>query len=137
MTLTANIWPLKAPDSEFNVPADISPLYDRFSEYHRRKYSGRKLVWLWGHSKNELKTNYLDHEYILMTSSYQMAILLQYNDHDTLSLDELATATAINKGILIRTLATLVEAKILTKEEKEHYDLNPSNLFPLPPRPRN
>ena len=130
IVLGAHYWPLKAPDSEFNIPADISPLYDRFSEYYRRKCSGRKLMWLWDHSRNELRTNYLSHKHIFMTSSYQMAILLQYNDHDTLTLDELVTATAINKDELMQALATLVEAGILINKEKDQYDLNSGNLFP-------
>ena len=128
MVLGANFWPLNAPDSEFNIPTDISPLYERFSEYHRRKCSGRKLVWLWGHSRNELKTNYLNQEYTLMTSSYQMAVLLQYNDNNTLTLDELATATAINKNVLMQTLTILVEAKVLINKEKDRYELNLGNL---------
>ena len=129
MVLGANFWPLNAPNGGFNIPVDIVPLRNRFSEYHRRKYSGRKLVGLWNYSKNELRTNYLYHKYILMTSSYQMAILLQYNDQDTLTLYELATATAMDKDVLLVVLAVLVAAKILTNEEKDRYDLNPSNFF--------
>jgi len=125
MVLEANSWPLEAPDSKFNIPADISPLYNHFTEYHRRKYyGGRKLVWLWDHSRNELRTNYLNQQYVFMTSSYQMAVLLQYNDHNTLTLGELATATAINEDVLMQDLAILVEAGVLINKEKDRYDLN-------------
>lgn len=126
MVLGTNFWPLSAPNNEFNIPADILPVYNRFSQYYQTKHSGRKLTWLWNYSKNELRTNYLNQKYILMTSSYQMAVLLQYNDNDTLSLDELATATAISKDVLTQVLAILVKAKILINEEKDQYDLNPS-----------
>ncbi len=61
-----------------------------------------------------------------MTSSWQMAVLLQYNNNDTLSLEELMTATAISKDILKQVLAVLVKAKILINDETEQYDLNPS-----------
>ena len=137
MVLGANFWPLNAPTGGFNIPVDISPLHNRFSEYHQRKHSGRRLVWLWNHSKNELRTNYLNQKYILMTSSYQMAILLQYNNHDMLTLDKLATATAINKDVLMPVLASLVDAKVLVNEEKDRYDLNLSNFFPSSLRLRN
>jgi len=126
MVLGTNFWPLNAPSNEFNIPADILPTYDRFSKYYQTKHSGRKLTWLWNYSKNELRTNYLNQKYILMTSSYQMAVLLQYNDNDTLSLDELVTATAISKDILTQVLALLVKAKILINEETDQYDLNPN-----------
>lgn len=94
--------------------------------YHR--ISGRKLTWLWNYSKNELRTNYLNQKYILMTSTYQMAILVQYNNSETLSLEELVAATGIEAGVLVPVLGILVRAKILINEEPEQYDLNPSKL---------
>jgi cullin 1 len=126
MVLGTNFWPLSAPNNDFIIPPEILPTYDRFSKYYQTKHSGRKLTWLWNYSKNELRTHYLNQKYILMTSSYQMAVLLQYNKHDTLSLDELIAATAISKEILSQVLTLLVKAKVLINEETEQYDLNPS-----------
>lgn len=126
MVLGTNFWPLNPPPHDFVIPVEILSTYDRFQKYYQTKHSGRKLTWLWNYSKNELRTNYLNQKYILMTSSYQMAVLLQYNQNDTLSLDELVAATSISKDILIQVLAVLVKAKILINEEAEQYDLNPS-----------
>ncbi|KAI8978817.1 Cullin-domain-containing protein [Trametes punicea] len=126
MVLGTNFWPLNPPTHDFIIPQDILPVYTRFSQYYQQKHSGRKLTWLWNYSKNELRTNYLNQKYILMTSSWQMAVLLQYNNNDTLSLDELFSATAISKDILKQVLAVLVKAKILINEETDQYDLNPN-----------
>ncbi|KAI1794850.1 Cullin-domain-containing protein [Ganoderma leucocontextum] len=126
MVLGTNFWPLNPPTHDFIIPQDILPTYTRFSQYYQQKHSGRKLTWLWNYSKNELRTNYLNQKYILMTSSWQMAVLLQYNNNDTLSLEELMNATAISKDILKQVLAVLVKAKILINDETEQYDLNPS-----------
>src|SRR6266436_4284867 len=126
MVLGTNFWPLNAPNNDFVIPADIQPTHDRFQKYYQVKHSGRKLTWLWNYSKNELRTNYLNQKYILMTSSYQMAVLLQYNQNDTMSLQELETATSISKDILSQVLAVLVKAKILINDEQDQYDLNPS-----------
>lgn len=42
-----------------------------------------------------------------------MTMLLQYNKHDTLTLDKLVVATAIKKDILVQALAPpLVKARI-------------------------
>lgn len=54
-----------------------------------------------------------------------MAVLLQYNNNDTLSLTELVAATSIPKELLTQVLALLVKAKILVNEEADQYDLNP------------
>jgi cullin 1 len=126
MVLGTNFWPLSAPNNDFVIPAEMLPTYDRFQKYYQQKHSGRKLTWLWNYSKNELRTNYLNQKYILMTSSYQTAVLLQYNNNDTLSLDELVAATAINKELLTQVLSLLTKAKILINEETDQYDLNPS-----------
>ncbi len=131
MVLGTNFWPLSAPTNDFHVPKDILPTYERFKNYYQAKHSGRKLTWLWNYSKNELRTNYLNQKYILMTSSYQMAVLTQYNDFDTLSLDELVNATGVGKEILTQVLALLVKAKILINEETDQYDLNPSKFILL------
>ncbi|KAF8908935.1 Cullin [Gymnopilus junonius] len=128
MVLGTNFWPLNPPGHEFVIPAEILPTYDRFQKYYQMKHSGRKLTWLWNYSKNELRTNYLNQKYILMTSSFQMAVLLQYNNNDTLSLSELVTATSIPKELLSQVLALLVKAKILINDETDQYDLNPSAI---------
>ncbi|KAJ2935698.1 hypothetical protein H1R20_g1397, partial [Candolleomyces eurysporus] len=125
MVLGTNFWPLNPPTHDFVIPQEIVPTYDRFQRFYQMKHSGRKLTWLWNYSKNELRTNYTNQKYILMTSSYQMAVLLQYNKNDTMSLDELITATAVSKEILTQVLAVLVKAKVLVNEESEQYDLNP------------
>ena len=54
-----------------------------------------------------------------------MAVLLQYNTHDTLSLDELVAATSIPKELMTQILALLVKAKVLVSEETDQYDLYP------------
>jgi cullin 1 len=126
MVLGTNFWPLNPPKDGFIVPTDIQATYDRFQKYYQTKHSGRKLTWLWNYSKNELRTNYLNQKYILMTSAYQMAVLLQYNNNDTLSLDELATATNVGKDLLTQVLQPLVKSRILISEETDQYDLNPS-----------
>jgi cullin 1 len=125
MVLGTNFWPLNPPTHGFNIPSDILPTYERFQRYYQSKHSGRKLTWLWNYSKNELRTNQMNQKYILMTSSYQMAILVQYNTNDTLSLDELVTATGISRDLLVQVLQVLVKAKILFNEEPDQYDYNP------------
>ncbi|KAH8817845.1 ubiquitin-protein ligase [Flagelloscypha sp. PMI_526] len=124
MVLGTSVWPLKPPTHDYIIPQEILPTYNLFFKYYKDKHFGRKLTWLWNYSKNELRTNYLNQRYMLMTSSYQMAILLQYNRNDTLSLDELVSATSIPKHILTHVLALLTKAKVLVSSEGGQIDLN-------------
>ncbi|KAJ7681877.1 ubiquitin-protein ligase [Mycena polygramma] len=125
MVLGTNFWPLAPPTHEFLLPTELLPTFERFTRYYQTKHSGRKLTWLHNYSKNELRTNYTNQKYILMTSAYQAAALLQYNRNDTLTLQELQEATKISTEILGQVLALLVKAKVLINEEKDQYDLNP------------
>ncbi|RXW24442.1 hypothetical protein EST38_g1443 [Candolleomyces aberdarensis] len=126
MVLGTNFWPLNPPGHDFIIPQEMQATYDRFQRYYQMKHSGRKLTWLWNYSKNELRTNYTNQKYILMTSTFQTAILLQFNRNDTLSLDELHIATSIPKDHLVQVLALLTKAKVLVSEEAGQYDLNPN-----------
>jgi cullin 1 len=49
---------------------------------------------------------------------------LQYNNNDTLSLDELATATNVGKDLLTQVLQPLVKSRILINDKADQYDLN-------------
>ncbi|KAJ7127630.1 Cullin [Mycena epipterygia] len=126
MVLGTNFWPLAPPTHDFLLPPELLPTFERFTRYYQTKHSGRKLTWLHNYSKNELRTNYTNQKYILMTSAYQAAVLLQYNRNDTLSLAELQEATKISVEILGQVLGLLVKAKVLVNDEKDQYDLNPN-----------
>lgn len=131
MVLATNLWSLKPPTHEFVIPQQILPTYTGFRQYYNQAHEARQLTWLWNYSRCELRTNYLNQNYLLLVSAYQTAILLQFNDHDTLSLDELFKATSISKDYLGQVLALLVKAKILFNEETDQYDLNPSEYSSL------
>ena len=59
-----------------------------------------------------------------MTTSYQAAVLLQYDKRDTISLDQLLVATAIDKVTLVDLLKHLVETEILVDEGNNIFRLN-------------
>ncbi|KAK7040956.1 ubiquitin ligase (cullin) of SCF [Paramarasmius palmivorus] len=126
MVLGTNFWPLNPPPHEFIIPTEILPTYNRFQQYYQSKHSGRKLTWLWNYSKNELRTNYLNQKYILMTSSYQMGVLVLFNKNETLGFEEIWAGTMIEKEHLRQVLGLLVKAKVLVNEEEGQFDLNPS-----------
>jgi cullin 1 len=124
MILGTNFWPLSPPKGSFIVPTDIRLPYDLFQKFYERMHPHRKLAWLWNYSKNELQTTYLNRKYIFMTSTYQMTVLLEYNNRDSLSLDELGTATNVGRDVLTQVLQPLVRSGILISERADQYDLN-------------
>ncbi|KAL5512777.1 hypothetical protein ACEPAG_3043 [Sanghuangporus baumii] len=126
--LGTNVWPLKSIDMNFVIPKEILPTFNRFQQYYQQKHSGRRLTWLRAYGKNELRSNYTSpQKFIFMTSSFQMAVLIQYNDYDSLSLEELQSNTGIPKDLLKQVLTILCKARVLLNDgEGEPYDLNPN-----------
>ncbi|KAL7417955.1 Cullin-domain-containing protein [Mrakia frigida] len=125
--LGAGFWPLEPKPTEFTIPVDIQKCYDRFLRYYQSKHSGRKLTWLWHVSKTEIRTRYLGTSYILMTSMYQMAVLVQFNTADAFTYKELQTATSMADGTLKPVMAMLVKSKILNlvhEDGEDNYELN-------------
>ncbi|TIB72717.1 hypothetical protein E3Q23_03296 [Wallemia mellicola] len=121
--LATNFWPMNPQNTPFNIPSELQATFERFNQYYNSQHSGRKLMWLYNTSKNELKTTHLNQPYIFLCSTFQLSILVQYNEHDSLRYDELKAATNLNDALLKQTLATLVKSKVLLQDE-DTYDLN-------------
>ena len=114
--LGTGFWPLNAPTTTFKPPQEIVKTYERFLAFYDGKHSNRKLTWLWNLCKGEMKANYIKNTkipYIFQVSTYQMAILLLFNDSETVAYDELQAATALVPEALDPQLAVLVNRRVL------------------------
>jgi len=119
--LGTGFWPLSPPTTTFTPPQLIVQTYERFARFYNNKHQGRKLTWLWHLSKGEIKANFckVSGQKVSPTfqvSTYQMAILLPFNDSDTVSYDEIAEVTKLDKGTLDPSIAVFVKAKVLIPE---------------------
>src|SRR6266511_1932892 len=130
MVVGTNISPLKQPTHSFIIPSEILTVHDRFERHYKIKHSERKLTWLWNYSTNELKTHYTSQKYTLLTSAYQMGVLMQYNEGDMFPYEELGFATGIPTELLVQILESLIKAKLLVKM-MDRYVLNLSRSDPM------
>jgi cullin 1 len=122
--LGTGFWPLTPPTTHFTPPQLIVQTYERFARFYNNKHQGRKLAWLWHLSKGEVKANYCKvmgqkASPTLQVSTYQMAILLLFNDSDTVTYDEIAEATKLGKETLDPSLGVFIKAKVLTAEPED------------------
>ena len=114
--LGTGFWPLTPPNTNFIPPSDIVKTYERFQSFYFDKHNGRKLTWLWQLCKGEIKANYVKNAkvpYTFMVSTYQMAILLLFNDSDVVTYDDMQRATALSAEYLDPSLGVFVKAKVL------------------------
>ena len=115
--LGTGFWPLNPPNTDFTPPAEIAKAYERFQTFYGQKHSGRKLTWLWQLCKGEVKANYCKTTktpYTFQVSTYQMAILLLFNENDKNSYDDMVKATQLQADVLDPALSIFVKAKVLT-----------------------
>ena len=125
--LGTGFWPLTAPNTNFIPPVDIVRTYERFQNFYFQKHNGRKLTWLWQLCKGEIRANYIKNAkipYTFLVSTYQMAILLLFNDADTVVYEDMQRATALSAEYLDPSLGVFVKAKVLTP--------SPENAKPEP-----
>ena len=114
--LGTGFWPLTPPTTHFVPPEEIKKTYDRFLTFYDSKHSNRKLTWLWNLCKGEMKANYLKTSkvpYTFQVSTYQMGILLLFNDADTVTYDAVRENTKLSPEALDPSIAVLVKARVL------------------------
>ena len=114
--LGTGFWPLTPPQTNFIPPNEIVRTYNNFQAFYFEKHSGRKLTWLWQLCKGEIKANYIKNTkvpYTFMVSTFQMAILLLFNDSDLVTYEEAQKATALSAEWLDPSLNVFVKAKVL------------------------
>ena len=117
--LTTGYWPSQnVPPC--TLPVAVQEAIDRFSSFYLGKHTGRKLSWQTSAGAAELRATFGAQRHELCVSTYQMCILLLFNDADTLTLGQIRTQTHIPDQELRRHLISLCTPKnrILKKGSK-------------------
>ena len=91
----------------------------RFSDYYSSQHNGRKLSWLYSLSKGEIVTNCFKNRYTLQASTFQIAILLLFNENTELLVKDISDLTQIKMDTLVQVLAVLFKTKILVSDDEE------------------
>ncbi|KAF2747876.1 Cullin-domain-containing protein [Sporormia fimetaria CBS 119925] len=131
--LGTGFWPLNPPTTPFTPPQQIVDTYNRFIFFYNQKHSGRKLTWLWHLCKGEMRMNCakMPNSKVsptLQVSTFQMAVLLLFNDSETVSYDEMVEATNLNKEWLDPNIAMFIKSRVLIAEP-EGAKPNPGTVY--------
>jgi len=122
LVLATGSWPLQPPSTNFTVPKELQTCEQLFLKFYSAQHNGRKLNWLHQLSKGEMKTSYLTSNkagYTLQASTYQMGVLLQFNQEESMTAEHIGITTQLTDSALRTTLLSLVKAKVLNVEPEE------------------
>jgi cullin 1 len=120
--LGTGFWPLQPPSTPFAPPAEVNKAVELFTKFYDNKHNGRKLTWLWQLCKGEVRANYIKSgkvPYTFQVSTYQMAILLLFNDNDKVSYDEIEQLTNLNSENLDPAINILCKARVLLPKPED------------------
>jgi len=76
----------------------------------------------------EVKMNYLSKPYVAMVTTYQMAVLLAFNNSLTVTYKELQDGTQMNEKELQKTIRSLLDVKMLNHDSQKvrvQFDAHP------------
>ncbi|KYQ93604.1 cullin C [Tieghemostelium lacteum] len=117
--LTTGFWPTQNT-ANCILPREILQCCETFKSYYLSNHNGRLLLWQTNMGTAEIKANFPSKTHELQVSSYQMVILVHFNDSEKLTFKEITDLTGIPQQDLKRNLQALTNPKnkILEKESQ-------------------
>ncbi|BAU01230.1 hypothetical protein LR48_Vigan10g255800 [Vigna angularis] len=129
--LTTGSWPTQ-PSPPCNLPQEILGVCDKFRTYYLGTHNGRRLSWQTNMGTADLKATFgKGQKHELNVSTYQMCVLMLFNNVEQLTCKEIEQATAIPMSDLRRCLQSLacVKGKNVLRKEPMSKDIAEDDAF--------
>jgi len=120
--LTTGSWPTPQDDVDAStgIPSAVESCCSGFKGFYLNTHTGRRLTWQMGMGTADIKAKFATGNKELVVSTFQMCILLLFNDSDVLTFKEIKDATGIPANSLKRHIISLSapKFKVLLKSPK-------------------
>uniref|UniRef100_A0A8C1WM91 Cullin 2 n=1 Tax=Cyprinus carpio TaxID=7962 RepID=A0A8C1WM91_CYPCA len=97
-------------------------------------YVNKKVFFFYQHCllflSGEVKMNYLSKPYVAVVTTYQMAVLLAFNNGETVSYRELQDSTQMNEKELQKTIKSLLDVKMISHDSQKE-EIEAESTFSL------
>ncbi|CAF2160070.1 unnamed protein product [Rotaria magnacalcarata] len=123
--LSSNSWPFSLLQNII-LSTELKATFDSFQDFYISRHHGRKLIWIYEHSKGELQlqTDSTEKKYKLLVSTYQMIVLLLFNEKVHWTVGKIQKKTQIQFEFLVQVLCSLLKSKILFSKEISDIKMN-------------
>ncbi|KAG9159786.1 hypothetical protein Leryth_007796 [Lithospermum erythrorhizon] len=129
--LTTGSWPTQ-PSPNCNLPLDILGVCEKFKTYYLGTHTGRRLSWQINMGTADLKATFGNgQKHELNVSTYQMCVLMLFNNADSWTYKDIEQATEIPASDLKRSLQSLacVKGKNVLRKEPMSKDIDENDIF--------
>ncbi|PIK50449.1 putative cullin-1 [Apostichopus japonicus] len=128
--LCSGSWPF-TQGCTFNLPSELERSFQRFTTFYASQHSGRKLMWAFHMSRGELVTNCFKNRYTLQASTFQMAVMLQFNLETSYTIQQLHDNTQIKMDLLQQVIQILLKCKLLECDDGTADEIKPTTEVKL------
>lgn len=114
--LAETMWPFPYQEVEFKLPQELVAEHQKLVDLYVKKHSGRVLKWLWPLSRSELRADIGRPgrpPFHFTVTLFQMAILLMFNENDTLSFEQIQEGTNLTTQHIILSMLPFIKMKLL------------------------
>lgn len=127
--LTTGFWPTYK-FTELALPEECVGCVTTFKEFYDKKLQHRKLTWIYGLGQVTMKGNFASKPIELNINLFQAAILLLFNEQETLKYTEIRERLGLPDEDMARNLHSLscAKYKVLLKEP-ENKSINQDDVF--------
>jgi len=124
--LTTGYWPINLT-LNINVPSELEKACTIFKDFYLNSHTGRRLTWQFNMGTADIRTNGFDKRYELNVSTFQMILLLLFNDAETWTYGDILSATKIpqnevKKNLLALTVKSKTHEKLLVRNPEKTLD---------------
>ncbi|CCF56414.1 hypothetical protein KAFR_0B01150 [Kazachstania africana CBS 2517] len=114
--LAENMWPFSYQAVEYNLPEELRLSHEKLETVYTNKHNGRILKWLWPLCRAELRANIGKPgkaPFNFTVTLFQLSILLQFNNKDVLTLEEIQESTNLSIQNIAAAMVPFIKFKLV------------------------
>ncbi|KAG7929780.1 hypothetical protein KL925_000522 [Ogataea polymorpha] len=123
----SNCWPRVPENQPLIIPSQLQPLLHEYETFYRSQYQSRKLQWKFHFHRVTLDVQFDEKKARKQTiecTLYQAAIILAFEDHASLSFDQIKLKTGMSNKFVTQNLNVMSSSRFPVLVQETDYRIN-------------